>query len=725
LKGFFSLIILASLCLGERVVLTKTEHTGYQPPDIPKTNLQLKLITPGGVVTKTLNRFQGLSLFNNFGLAMPKKGRQTLRILVLKVEFVEDDDSSTTGIGKMDLAGLGTPSDGLFYDPPHTRSYFEHQMQFLTNYYKANSFGQCVVEHDVKPDRPTENYPLPHNMAYYSGFERIEYVGDIIFAVYNTYAMEMGMVRIVADAIAAADQDESIDFSQYDDIVVFHAGTLWQTSVSFWRFRDIPSATIPPGAFEFYLDKPYFVVDQGADTVECQVSLLSEMARVDQYMLGALGTTVHEFGHILGFPDLYDITGNSNGVGSWDIMGTGGWAGNPNAGAPYGSLPTNTSAWIRYRYNWVDPAVYPTPESLLTLRASEIDTTQYGIAGQTMIKIPISPTEYYLIENRQQDIKQKDTIIVDVEGGVPVYVDNGEFDFFLPGRGILVWHIDSNVINANYPYNALQINPKHKGVDLEEADGIQHFDAWWWVDSLEYYGSGYDAFFIDDSNKANRHFGPFTNPNSDSYYGKSLINILVKSRPDTLMNFSLDFDIYQDGFPITVMRHHPIMATTYGDLDGDGDREIVTMTRSGYIYTYHHDGSLDTSRFFGKITTFPAIGDIDEDGAEDIIFGSNASLFCLDGSTLDTLTGFPFKTGDAIHGAPLLFDINGNNDLEIVFGSMDRKLYCLKADGTSLPNFPVYLTKMQGLSAFWARMADSGLSTRTVLLKNSPIRSIT
>jgi M6 family metalloprotease-like protein len=691
LRKFLTLVLLGILCFGEKVVLTRKNHAGQPEHELPIPNLQLKIEMPGGILTGAPGKFRNFDLFRQFGMKPPLKGRQHLKILVLKVEFVEDGDSSTTGSGKMDLVGFGTPDDGLFYDPPHTRSYFQHQLQFLSNYYKANSFGNCVVDYDVKPDNPIGNYQLPHKMKYYSGFIRLEYVGQYIIPVYNSYAMEMGMVRIVADAIAAADQDGSIDFSQYDDIIVFHAGTLWQISVNFARFDDIPSATIPPGAFEYYLGKSFFVVDGGSDTVECSVSLNSEMARVEDYMNGSLGTAVHEFGHILGLPDLYDVYYNSNGIGSWDLMDYGGWSGNPSVGAPYGSLPTGLSAWSRYFLGWVNPPSYHTPESLLTLRASEIDTTQYGVAGQTMIKIPISPTEYYLIENREQDIKQKDTIVVDVEGGVPVSVDYGEYDFFLPGSGILIWHVDDNVINANYAYNMIQIDPKHKGVDLEEADGIQHFDAFYNYDSLEYYGSSYDAFFIDDSGLANRHFGPFTNPNSDSYYGKSLTDIYINSWRDTMMNFSLDYDIYQPGFPVTVLRHNPPLATTYGDLDNDDNLEIVVITKSGYIYVFRATGALDKSRYFGPITTFPAVGDINGDSAEDIVFGSNLKLFALDGKTLDTLNGFPLLAQDCIVGAPLLFDINGDGALEIIFGSMDRRLYCLDKNGSAIAPFPLFL----------------------------------
>jgi len=688
LRKILVFIFLINLCFSVKITLIKGK-TSQNLPQMPQSNLILKMITPRGIETIEARRFYSYNLFRDFKQLHPKKGRHTLNILVLKVEFVEDNDLCTTGNGKMDLAGFGKPQDGLSFDPPHTKKYFHRHMEFLSNFYKSNSFGNCIVKWTVKPDRPTDNYQLPHKMRYYSGYDH--YDPGTGYVYFNTYAMEMGLVRILADAIAAADLDETIDFSDYDAIIIFHAGTLLQTSLNFYRFCDIPSATIPPGALEYYLGVPYILANGGSDTINYPVSVNAEMARVDNYMVGMIGTVIHEFSHILGLFDLYDVNGYSNGVGAWDLMGTGGWVGNYNAGAPEGSIPANLGALPRYIMDWVVPHVVTNPETLLTLRASEIDTTQYGVASQTMIKVPISATEYFLIENRQQDIKHKDTIMVDVEDGVPICVDHGEYDFFLPGSGILIWHIDENIINANWETNTVQINPRHKGVDLEEADGIQHFDAWWFVDSLEYYGSRFDPFFVDDSNKANHHFGPFTNPNSDSYFGKSLINIEIKSYPDTLMNLSANFDIFQAGFPVWVEHGQPIQAVSYGDLNGDGKREVIAVTRSGRFHVFNNDGSPYDSAVVDTITTFLAVGDLNGDNAEDIAFGSNFYLFCLDGHTLNSLPNFPFKTADAILGAPLIFDIDGDNKFEVIFGSRDRKLYCLNSSGTNITNFPIYL----------------------------------
>lgn len=686
------LVPLLMLCLGFAGQIKIARYGSNYAPQatLPTADLTLKLVSEMGTESYPMKRFVNLRLFGDFPQSPPVRGRQDINVLVLKVEFVEDDEQCTTGDGKMDLTGFGTPEDGLYYDPPHSGIYFKRQMQFLSNYYKVNSFGNCHVTYTVKPDHNLESYQLPHKMRYYSGF--VEYDAENGFVYYNTYAMEMGLVRILADAVAAADQDESVDFSDYDAIIIFHAGTQWQTSINFLRFCDIPSATIPPGALEFYLGSPYILANGGADTIDFPVSVNSEMARVEEYMVGSVGTVVHEFGHILNLPDLYDVTGWSNGVGAFDLMGTGGWVGSPAAGAPEGSIPANMGAWSRYFLGWVTPVVVTNPESLITIRASAADTTQYSVAGQTMIKVPISASEFFLIENRQQDIVNPDTIIIDAEDGIPIYVDNGEFDFFLPASGIAIWHIDDNIINFEYPTNTLQINPEHKGVDLEEADGIQHFDAYYYGDSIEYYGSRYDLFFIDDSNKANHHLGPFTNPNSDAYYGKSLADINILSSLDTLMDISVGFNIYQSGFPVITQAGAKIVSVSYGDLDGDGDWEVVLATENGYVRAYHHDGSLYGIRFVGSaITSFLAIGDINGDNADDIALGGQNDLICLDGQTLTPLVNFPFTTGDWIYGAPLLFDLNGDGALDVIFGSKDRYLYCVDSTGQNIAGFPIYL----------------------------------
>ncbi|MEO0225962.1 MAG: FG-GAP-like repeat-containing protein, partial [candidate division WOR-3 bacterium] len=272
---------------------------------------------------------------------------------------------------------------------------------------------------------------------------------------------------------------------------------------------------------------------------------------------------------------------------------------------------------------------------------------------------------------------------------VPIYIDHGEWDFLLPGSGILIWHIDEAVIREKYAYDEVQVDPKHKGVDLEEADGIQHFDAWYYVDSLEMNGSGFDPYFVGGNTK----FGPFTNPNSDAYRGKTSISIEVKSPPDTLMNISVKFDLYQKGFPVHLPITTKIKHLSWGDLNGDGRREIIVLSDFGFIYAYNDTGGVHQSEPFARLpdsSNIPlTIGDINGDGGEDIVGICKKQIFAFDGQTGSLLPGFPFDCENLNLGPASLFDIDGDGQYEIIFGSGDRKLYALNYDTTTVAGFPV------------------------------------
>lgn len=72
---------------------------------------------------------------------------------------------------------------------------------------------------------------------------------------------------------------------------------------------------------------------------------------------GGLGVFVHEYGHDLGLPDLYDTSGNTGGAenstGFWTLMSSGANIGNggPNG---IGDNPTDLSAWELYQLGWLD-----------------------------------------------------------------------------------------------------------------------------------------------------------------------------------------------------------------------------------------------------------------------------------------------------------------------------------------------------------------------------------
>jgi len=623
-------------------------------------------------------------------------GTDTVRVLCLRVEFQTDTTPLTTGDGKMDTLGFLSPDSGLFYDPPHFKTYFERQMEGLRNYYRAQSLGRLYVEYTVMPSGEKACYQLPREMEFY---------GDTI----SYDAIEIGLVRLMHDAFKVADGDSEIHFGDYDEFIVFHAGSGLQSDYGLRNDSpfDLLAGEIPSGAIQVYLGVPYISVDSGRTRID-HGTVLPEMMRQDTMygdetnilgMTGLAGTLFHEFAHLLGAYDLYDVTGMTMGVGAWSLMGYGSWLGDYGAGAPPGVIPGFLDAYHRSLFldtvTQVRTVKVPT-ESILVF-AAEMDTALFSQRGDTamptIVKIPIAPDEYFLLENRQVDVKQPDTIDVDVEDGVVIAVGGNEYDFFQPGSGLLVWHVDRKVLADYGPYNAVNIDPAHKGVDLEEGDGVQDFDVPYWqsrAPNYEVYGYKYDAL---SKGGYNDRFTAQTNPNSDGYKGRSYLDVALlgavdsTSRlKDTIIPVKVGWNLYQPGFPKTT-GDTPLLSAFAADMDGNDSLEIAVIDTAGGLKIWRSNGSVVRTLGVGYTTRADiAIGDVAGDSKLEVVVAGNDTLV-----TVVPVSGTPtrIKVGDRVLAAPVLADLDGDGKKEIIVGSVDGKLYAWKGDGTSVPGFPV------------------------------------
>ncbi len=206
--------------------------------------------------------------------------------------------------------------------------------------------------------------------------------------------------------------------------------------------------------------------------------------------MATIGIMVHEIGHDIGWPDLYDtIPGGQNpdssGIGKWSVMAGGTWG--TLSGQNLGDSPVLPDAWSRSFQGWVTPTPVGASSSV-TLRsaATSLDAVRlrdnpngvdwrYGASGTG---------EYFLVENRQRS----------------------GFDAALPGCGLLVWHIDETRPGDN----TANSNELRRLVDLEEADGLNELDAPFQE------GDTGDPF---PGSTANLAFTSTTNPDSNLYSG--------------------------------------------------------------------------------------------------------------------------------------------------------------------------------------------------------------
>ena len=156
------------------------------------------------------------------------------------------------------------------------------------------------------------------------------------------------------------------------------------------------------------------------------------------------GTMCHEFAHLLGLPDLFDqssvaATGEldpeeeSAGIGKWGLMGLGilGWT--------HGDGPNVLSAWSLAKLGWLGPGNERLVEVTESMRDVELESID---RGGRVLKVILTPDEYFLIENRQA---------------------HSFYNRKIPAGGLLVWHVDERADNDE---------ERHKQVDLVCADGL-------------------------------------------------------------------------------------------------------------------------------------------------------------------------------------------------------------------------------------------------------------
>lgn len=423
------------------------------------------------------------------GLARaPQSYPATVRVLFLRVDFQPDTDPSTTGDGTWSSCGAWL--DVSVSDPCRNDSdyWVKKNATALADYYREVSGGLLTLVIDTLPAPPLPPFRLNNPMSIYGGD--------------TTTTIQ----KLASDSIAAA--DPTVDFSQYDAIMIVHAGAGEETDTKGDTRNDI---------WSLYYDGINITTGDNNKTFT-EILLMPQAGAQDGNIVDPLGVYAHEFGHWLGLPDLYATGGyiypDWDGIGAWGLMGSGLYN---RAGStqPYGSSPAHPDAWCKLYLGWVQVVDLSgaTSPSLITL-------TGVSTVPAKVWKFPAgigSGSQYFLLENRRKT----------------------GFDAGLPGEGMLAWLIDPEIISLYSPTNTINANRLRPGVALIEADGNNALRI---IES----GCGVVAGACDDGSSgdpfpgstANRAFTPMSSPAALPYTGSGWMN-LTNIQTDTQGNITL------------------------------------------------------------------------------------------------------------------------------------------------------------------------------------------
>ncbi|MCK5734364.1 MAG: M6 family metalloprotease domain-containing protein, partial [Candidatus Latescibacteria bacterium] len=166
-----------------------------------------------------------------------------------------------------------------------------------------------------------------------------------------------------------------------------------------------------------------------------------------------VGVFCHEYGHVLGLPDLYDTDGSSGGIGEYGMMSGGSWC--HRDGDLGGSRPCQFTAWSKWQLGWLDPVTITTDQIGLVLPAAALNAVAYRVwrSGNP------PGNQYFLLENRQNVGFDDALVRRQVHFGQPL------------SHGLVIYRI-----NDDQPSNS---NDSNRLVDVVDASPWFHPDGTW------------------------------------------------------------------------------------------------------------------------------------------------------------------------------------------------------------------------------------------------------
>lgn len=369
----------------------------------------------------------------------PTTVQGTLRLAAVMVDYANERSPSTEASVGAHLFGGGTPSDYT-----------------VTQYYAEASRGLLRVTGGV-----AARVGVPRSSAWYVGTR--------------------GNGAGVADSLRAFLRDvttqltaRSIDWSAYTDpedtparpgsgdmvrrvsgLVLLHAG---------------PGGPCDNGATAIWPHRWRLGAALGAPILTGQRTTSGTPIVLDDYIvqsandcdargLAPNGVVIHEVGHLLGLPDLYNTEAPSGGdpVGVWDLMSAGNYL-DPKR-------PTLLGAWSRVFLGWQTPTVIDVAAagSAGVASAASRATARAGSRGADAVRVALPPAQddgaVALVPFRGTN----EVALLEYRAGV------GTDGSLWPG--LVIWYVDPDVVRQGLGTNRVNTSLARPGVAVYQADG--------------------------------------------------------------------------------------------------------------------------------------------------------------------------------------------------------------------------------------------------------------
>jgi immune inhibitor A len=307
----------------------------------------------------------------------------------------------------------------------------------MRDYYTEVTYGMFTIS---RQSEVTEWVRAPYDYSFYIGDSFGLYPGTFPA---NVQGIVYAACSLADPYVNFADYDEDDD-GEVDAVFIVHAGPgAEETGYIGWvwshQWQLSNTGTGCPGAY---------MTDDGV-RIDHYSMEPERFDSLDRFI--TVGVFCHEYGHILGLPDLYDYDGSSSGLGMFAMMAAGSW-GNANGQEFLGASPVHFCAWSKYQLGWVSPIAV---ERIGVSRLDDqtIPCAAFSPIAFRLLEDPGGPDwefytgigEYFLVENRYQT----------------------GYDRSLPGNGLLILHADDARSDND--------NEDHPLVGIMQADGDGDF----------------------------------------------------------------------------------------------------------------------------------------------------------------------------------------------------------------------------------------------------------